>query len=106
MQKPKRQPREIDPELELLSEVEAKVMRGEAPPTIKRERPMFSKNGVPSLHVADNLKDWDVSVGLPNGRWVMARSLGFQALWLKRRLQLAWGVFTGRYDALAWVEQE
>jgi hypothetical protein len=36
------------------------------------------------------------------GRWVPARPLGFQGLFLRQRLRLAWAVFTGRCDAVHW----
>lgn len=41
--------------------------------------------------------------GLPDGRWVPARPLGFESI--GSRLRLAWLVFTGRADALTWTEQ-
>lgn len=42
-------------------------------------------------------------VGLPDGRWVIARPLGFQSLW--HRLACTWLVFTGKADALVYEEQ-
>lgn len=60
----------------------------------------------PSIYTADHLRDWGVSKELKNGRWVYARPLGYQGLCLRQRLKLAWGVFTGRYDALYWINQE
>lgn len=38
----------------------------------------------------------------PECGWIPVRPLGFQGISLKRRLKLAWGVFTGRYDAVFW----
>jgi hypothetical protein len=38
----------------------------------------------------------------PEAGWIPVRPLGFQGLCLKRRLKLAWGVFTGQYDAVYW----
>lgn len=35
-----------------------------------------------------------------DGKWIPARPLGFYSIWY--RLELAWGVFIGRYDALEW----
>ena len=35
-----------------------------------------------------------------NGDWVPARPLGLFSL--RRRIKLAWGVLTGKYDALKW----
>lgn len=39
-----------------------------------------------------------------DGRWVPARPMGLIGLCLLMRLRLAWGVFTGRYDAMDWEE--
>lgn len=36
--------------------------------------------------------------------WVPARSHGYYSF--KTRIKLAWGVFTGKYDALRWPGQE
>lgn len=41
-----------------------------------------------------------VSTGLPDGRWVPARPLGWYSL--VPRIKAAWGVFTARYDAVDW----
>lgn len=38
-----------------------------------------------------------------NGYWVPARSLTQERFMLWTRLKIAWGVFTGRYDALDWT---
>jgi hypothetical protein len=38
----------------------------------------------------------------PEAGWIPLRPLGFQGLCLRRRMQLAWGVFTGRFDAVSW----
>ena len=43
---------------------------------------------------------WSAQCRLPDGRWVMARPIGYFSL--RSRLKLAWGVFTGKYDALQW----
>lgn len=45
------------------------------------------------------------STGMPDGRWVEARSLGWQGLCLRKRLRCAWLVFTGRADVLKWEGQ-
>ena len=37
-------------------------------------------------------------------RWVPARDYRLPELALMRRLRLAWGVFTGRYDAFDWEQ--
>ncbi len=44
-----------------------------------------------------------VQCGLPDGRWVPARPLGFYGL--RSRLRCAWDVFTGRADAVYWPGQ-
>lgn len=41
--------------------------------------------------------------GLPDGRWVPARPLGFCSL--GNRIRCAWIVFTGRADAVEWPGQ-
>lgn len=40
---------------------------------------------------------------LPSGRWVPSRALG-RMCW-QMRLRAAWGVWTGRYDAVDWGQQ-
>lgn len=45
----------------------------------------------------------EVSCGLPDGRWVPARSEGLSS-W-RHRVYAAWLVFTGRADALIWEQQ-
>lgn len=45
------------------------------------------------------------SCGLPDGRWVAARSLGWGGVCLRHRLRCAWLVFTGRADVLQWQGQ-
>lgn len=42
---------------------------------------------------------------LPDGRWGPARPMGYQGLFLGLRLQTAWRVFIGRYDAIDWEDQ-
>jgi hypothetical protein len=59
---------------------------------------------VADLYTAEELKDWSDQSSRDGKTWVMARPLGFQGLCLRRRIALAWGVFTGRYDALCWHE--
>lgn len=44
-----------------------------------------------------------VSCGLPDGRYVPSRSLGFASF--RSRWKAAWLVFTGRADALLWELQ-
>lgn len=58
--------------------------------------------GVPNVFTPEQLRTWSVSCEGSNGVWVAARPLGWQGWSLRRRLKLAWGVFTGRYDVLKW----
>jgi hypothetical protein len=44
------------------------------------------------------------STQLPNGKWVPARLMGF--FHFPTRVRIAWGVFTGRYDAVVWPEDD
>ena len=62
------------------------------------------KHGVPDLYLADDLREWTIAAEI-GGRYVRGRPLGFQGWCLRRRLQLAWRVFVGKYDALKWEGQ-
>jgi hypothetical protein len=44
------------------------------------------------------------TAGLPDGRWVPARPIGFQSL--RYRVRATWLVWTGRADALIWPGQQ
>lgn len=56
----------------------------------------------PSIRYADNIKQWDCTMCTKDGRWVLARAYSTRGIHLLWRLQLAWDVFSGKYDALAW----
>jgi hypothetical protein len=58
----------------------------------------------PHLYYVPELVKWANTTQTchPEAGWIPARPLGFQGLSLKRRLKLAWGVFTGKYDAMYW----
>ena len=43
--------------------------------------------------------------GLPDGRWVPARSYGWNHLSFFGRFKAAWLVWTGKADALTWPGQ-
>ena len=58
----------------------------------------------PSEYQADNLKDFNTQTE-KRGRWVAARPMGNQGLYLKLRFQRAWMVFTGKADILTWRDQ-
>jgi len=45
----------------------------------------------------------ECQAGLPDGRWVAARPVGFMSL--HSRLKATWLVFTGQADALKWTGQ-
>jgi hypothetical protein len=59
----------------------------------------------PTIHLADNIKKWDATASYDGIHWYLARSEGYPGINLWFRLQLAWLVFTGRCDALEWVEE-
>ena len=61
---------------------------------------------VPTIYTPEQLLDSNTQAGLPDGRWVAARPLGWQGWSLRTRIQTAWKVFTGRWDALRWEGQE
>jgi hypothetical protein len=77
----------------------------------------MNKNGVPTLYDAKDLTQWANWIRRPVIRHVQsqgkpdpfelipARPLGWQGLSLRNRLRLAWGVFTGEYDAVRWEDQ-
>lgn len=57
----------------------------------------------PSIRFADDFKNWDVLVkDKENKRWVFARPAGYGGVCLLWRLRMAWKVFTGQCDVLAW----
>lgn len=58
---------------------------------------------VPALFEAETIVRQASEVRAQKGdRWVPVRSLGYSGFYLLRRLKLAWGVFTGKYDAVVW----
>ena len=63
----------------------------------------------PAVYTPEQIKSWDTSVGVPEEQdgvpgtlWLPARPLSLPGANLRRRLFLAWQVFTGRFDALDW----
>lgn len=42
----------------------------------------------------------EIQAGLPDGRYVPARPIGFQSI--RYRIRATWLVWTGRADALVW----
>ena len=58
---------------------------------------------VPNLIHADSIKNNNVKCEI-NGKWYVAKPLGFYGLMIKERLNLSWKVFTGKYDVLIYQE--
>ena len=58
----------------------------------------------PNLFWARQLKEWPCETAGKLGVYHMARPIGFQGMFLPHRIRLAWGVFTGKYDAVRWSE--
>ena len=57
----------------------------------------------PSIRYADDLQGWSEKVEDKNsGRWVLARPMVPEGIFFLWRLRLAWKVFTGKVDVLAW----
>lgn len=54
------------------------------------------------IYSVEQFRDWPVTCGI-RGRWVLARPLA--GPW-EHRWRAAWGVLTGRYDAISWVQTE
>jgi hypothetical protein len=70
------------------------------PPFIKHETNYMN---TPNLFSVQQLCEHATTVlTQQSGRWVPARPLGFQGLFFRHRLRLAWAVFTGRCDAVHW----
>jgi len=62
---------------------------------------------VPSIIYADDLQDWSEKVEDKNsGRWVLARPMSHGVICFLWRLRLAWKVFTGKVDVLAWKAEQ
>lgn len=57
-----------------------------------------------ALCKADEVRKTDTLAQTTDGRWVPARSLNYQFDGWRKRLQYAWGVLIGKYDALDWEE--
>jgi hypothetical protein len=63
---------------------------------------------IPTTYTPEQIRSelmTSVTAGLPDGRWVAARPMGWQGLGIKARCNAAWMVFTGRWDALRWEGQ-
>jgi hypothetical protein len=54
------------------------------------------------IYNADTIQQQWTEKARINGRWVLARPLSGPFWW---RVKAAWGVLTGRYDALEWTDQ-
>ncbi|QJT71022.1 hypothetical protein GR7B_00224 [Vibrio phage vB_VcorM_GR7B] len=73
--------------------------------TLKKARSLF--HAAPTLYDPQFLDEYDCQHKVIRGGkelWVPARPYGLQGAYLKTRLTLAWGVLTGRYDALDWKD--
>lgn len=71
----------------------------------KTSRPRVEQTnggGAPNVFTPEQLRHWEMSVSADGQHYVPARPMGYPGLGLRRRLKLAWGVFTGRYDVLKW----
>lgn len=57
----------------------------------------------PNTYSAVEIKQWDTTNEVKNGRWIPARPLPYYGIghWW-RTLKITWKVFTGKYDALNW----
>lgn len=61
----------------------------------------------PCLYKANEIKRWDNDTKAEcNGKeiWIPARPCSLSGLNIVQRLMNAWGVFTGKYDAVDWQE--
>lgn len=55
-------------------------------------------------YTAQQIKKWNVGVGMPGGRIIPARSLNYTVESWCSRIRNAWGVLIGKYDALDWED--
>lgn len=55
-------------------------------------------------YTAKQIQNWDSSAQIKPGVWAPARPLNHTVDGWRRRVVLAWGVLTGKYDALDWQE--
>jgi len=63
----------------------------------------------PSVYTPEQIRSeplTNIGCLLSDGRNVAARPIGFPGISLRKRLHMAWMVFTGRWDALRWEGQE
>lgn len=72
---------------------------------------MKNKNqGAPNLYTAEEFYNWEMWARDGDGRYTfMCRPLGWRGLSVYSfmfRLKLAWHVFTGKYDALQWKQDD
>jgi hypothetical protein len=60
--------------------------------------------GAPHLFQISELMEFTSTVSQrhPDLGWIPTRPLTWPGLALRRRLKVAWGVFTGKYDAVFW----
>ena len=56
-------------------------------------------------YTAQHIKKWDVSFE-KNGQWIPCRPINFTMDSILDRFKCAFGVLTGRYDALDWEQGE
>jgi hypothetical protein len=70
--------------------------------TAHKRTEQSNNGGVANVFTPEQIREWEMSTPNHAGQWVCARPVGWQGLCLLKRLKLAWGVFTGRYDVLKW----
>ncbi len=56
----------------------------------------------PDTFSALELRNWSCDEEYAPGKWRPSRCLPFSAFQLKRRIKIAWAVFTGKMDAVYW----
>lgn len=56
-------------------------------------------------YTAKQIKNWGSNAEVKPGVWLPARPLNHTIDGWRRRIVLAWGVLTGKYDALDWQER-
>jgi len=61
----------------------------------------------PTIYTPEQIIETAKSIqcGLPDGRWVAARPLGWGGMCLRKRFKAALLVFTGKADVVRWIGQ-
>ena len=60
----------------------------------------------PEIYTAQTIKDWNAGADAGFGLYLPARPMGHNLYSILWRWRVAFGVLTGRYDALKWEDKD